>query len=351
MNSKAKLKYEKQFQQDMNLMLSGLSGLLAFVITFITTPKLMKKMKIRDMTGRDVNKKGDKKVPEMGGIAAIMGFAVAVTVVIGIEKLISTVAPDVILAVLGTLFMTAFVGLVDDISVLSPKVKVALVTFAALPIMIVHMGSHRVNLPLGLSFTFPYHFYWLILVPFAITGAANAINLSAGANGLETGETAVISAFLLVIALIKHSSLSTLLIFSALLGAALALYYYNKFPAKTFVGDVGTLSMGALIAAGSIIGNIQLYGAILLIPVFVDVLFCEVPHTIIYRTKRADRTAVCKHPIIHEDGRLEVPKSARTYDIRCMIMSRGPISEKDLVRKILMFYGLCGVAALILALL
>ena len=335
----------------MNLILPLLSGILAFVITFLITPKLMKKMQIRKMVGRDVNKKDKREIPEMGGIALVMGFSVAVTAAIGVEKLLSTVQPDVILAVIGVLFMTAFVGLVDDISVLSPKVKVALVFFAALPLVIVHPGSHRVLLPFGFSFTFPYYFYWIILVPFGITGAANAINLSAGANGLETGETIIISSFLLLISIIKGSSLSTLLVFASLIGAALALYYFNRFPAKTFVGDVGTLSMGALIAAGSIIGNIQIYGVILLIPAFVDVIFCEIAHEVIYRTERSKRTQVCKNPIIHEDGRLEVPKWAQSYDIRCFIMSRGPISERDLVRKILSFYALSGVIALALALL
>ena len=328
----------------MDLLLPGLSGLLAFAITFVTTPKLIEKMQIKNMTGRDVNKRDGRRVAEMGGIAAIMGFAVALTVVIGIEKFIATVQADVILGILGVLFVSAFIGLIDDISVLSQRMKVALVAFAALPLVIVHIGSHRVLFPFDFGITFPYHLYWIIIVPFAITGAANALNMSAGYNGLETGQVAVISAFLLVISIIKDASFSTLLVFSGLLGASLALYYFNRFPAKIFVGDVGTLSMGAVIGAGVVIGNIQFYGVILILPAFF-----ELASTIYHDMKHVDRKTACRHPVLLEDGRLRTPEGAKWYTLPYFILSRRPLTEKELVSRMLMLYFICGVVAVGLA--
>ncbi len=328
----------------MNMLLPGLSGLLAFAITFVTTPKLIEKMQIKNMTGRDVNKRDGRRVAEMGGIAAIMGFAVALTVVIGIEKFIATVQADVILGILGVLFVSAFIGLIDDISVLSQRMKVVLVAFAALPLVIVHIGSHRVLFPFDFGITFPYHLYWIIIVPFAITGAANALNMSAGYNGLETGQVAVISAFLLVISIIKDASFSTLLVFSGLLGASLALYYFNRFPAKIFVGDVGTLSMGAVIGAGVVIGNIQFYGVILILPAFF-----ELASTIYHDMKHVDRKTACRHPVLLEDGRLRTPEGAKWYTLPYFILSRRPLTEKELVSRMLMLYFICGVVAVGLA--
>ena len=328
----------------MDLLLPGLSGILAFSITFVTTPKLIEKMQIKNMTGRDVNKRDGRRVAEMGGIAAIMGFAVALTVVIGIEKLIATVQADIVLGILGVLFITAFIGLIDDISVLSQRMKVVLVAFAALPLVIVHIGSHRVLFPFDFGYTFPYHFYWIVVVPFAITGAANALNMSAGYNGLETGQVAIISAFLLIISIIKGANISTLLVFSGLLGASAALYYYNRFPAKTFVGDVGTLSMGAVIGAGVVIGNIQFYGVILILPAFF-----ELASTIYHDMKHVDRKTACRHPVLLDDGRLRPPEGAKWYTLPYFILSRRPLTEKELVNRMLMLYFICGVVAVGLA--
>ncbi len=328
----------------MDLLLPALSGILAFAITFVTTPKLIEKMKIKNMTGRDVNKTDGRRVAEMGGIAAIMGFAVALTGVIGIEKIMDTVQADIVLGILGVLFISAFIGLIDDISVLSQRMKVVLVAFAALPLVIVHIGSHRVMLPFDFGFIFPYHLYWIIVVPFAITGAANALNMSAGYNGLETGQVAVISGFLLLIAIIKDSSFSTLLVFSGLLGASLALYHFNKFPAKIFVGDVGTLSMGAVIGAGVVIGNIQFYGVILIMPAFF-----ELDSTMYHDLKHVDRKTACRHPVLLEDGKLQTPEGAQWYTLPYFILSRRSLTEKELVSRMLMLYFICGVVALGLA--
>ena len=327
----------------MELLLPAISGALAFAITFSIIPRLIEKMTANGMVGVDVNKRDKRKVAEMGGIAAVVGFAVAISVTLGIEKVYSSVSAGGVLAIIGVMFISAFIGIIDDISVLSQKMKAILVAFAAIPLVLVHTGSTVVSFPFGLSLSFPFYFYWLLIVPFAITGAANALNMSAGYNGLETGQVAVISAFLLVISIIRDSSFSTLLVFSGLLGASLALYYFNRFPAKIFVGDVGTLSMGAVIGGGVIMGNIQLYGAILILPAFF-----ELASTVYYDMKHVDRKTACRHPVLLEDGRLQTPKGARWYTLPYFILSKKPMTERELVGRMLMLYGICGVVAVVL---
>ena len=56
------------------------------------------------------------------------------------------------------------------------------------------------------------------------------------------------------------------------MGALLATSYYNWYPAKILVGDVGTLTIGAIIASAVIIGNYEAAGVILMIPYMVDFL-------------------------------------------------------------------------------
>ncbi len=328
----------------MELLLPAISGILAFAITFSITPKLIKKMMVKGMVGVDVNKKDKIEVPEMGGIAAVVGFAVAISVAAGMAKLFGSMNASAVLATIGVLFITAFIGLIDDISVLSQKTKAVLVAFAALPLVIVHPGSNIISLPLGLSLSFPFYFYWLLIVPFAITGAANALNMSAGYNGLETGQVVVISSFLLVVSVLEGSGLPAMLIFSSLIGASIALYYFNRYPAKIFVGDVGTLSMGAAIGAGVIIGNIQFYGVVLILPAFFE-LFSTVYHN----RKGIDRKTACRHPVLLEDGRLQAPEGAKWYTLPYFILSRRPMGEKNLVNRMLLLYFMCGIAAVGLA--
>jgi UDP-N-acetylglucosamine--dolichyl-phosphate N-acetylglucosaminephosphotransferase len=56
------------------------------------------------------------------------------------------------------------------------------------------------------------------------------------------------------------------------LGALLGILRYNWYPAKMFVGDVGTLSIGAILAASCVVGNFETAGVILLIPYAIDFL-------------------------------------------------------------------------------
>jgi len=96
-------------------------------------------------------------------------------------------------------------------------------------------------------------FYSLVLVPLGITGAANAVNMLAGFNGLEVGMGMVAIGTLAIIAYLNGITTS-LVILMAALGALVAALYYNWYPAKILVGDVGTLTIGAVVASAVIVG-------------------------------------------------------------------------------------------------
>jgi len=65
---------------------------------------------------------------------------------------------------------------------------------------------------------------------------------------------------------------TSFLILIAALGALIAFLYYNWYPARILIGDVGTLSIGAIIASAVIIGDFEAAGAIIIIPYFLDFL-------------------------------------------------------------------------------
>ncbi|MEM2899904.1 MAG: hypothetical protein QXT63_03860 [Thermoplasmata archaeon] len=143
----------------------------------------------------------------------------------------------------------------------------------------------------------------------------------------------------------KGGSPDSILIFSALAGAAIGLNYYNGYPALTFVGDVGTLSMGAAFGAGVIIGGLEFAGIIAILPAFYEA-FATIYYSII---KRIDRKEACARPIIDSDNKLHPPKGAERFTLAYLILHKKPMTEKSLVRTILGIYTTFGIIAIIIS--
>ena len=322
------------------------SLILAFGITFVAMPVVIKIMKGGGMLAKDVNKFDKRKIPEMGGIASLLGFVIALSFVVGTKKIVGYEMEVPILSVFCVMLLAAFVGLFDDIALISRRTKAIGILFAALPFMIAHPGVPTISFPFGLVLDFSSIplFYWLILVPIGVTGVANALNMSAGYNGLESGQIAVISFFLLIVAYLNNSALSAIMIFSALLGASLALFYFNRYPARVFVGDIGTLALGAAIGAGVIIGNIEFFGLICILPAFYE-FFATVWYGHI---KKIERRGFCMDPVITNDNpsKLKPPKGAEKFTLAFYILGKKPMTEKNLVRIMLSLYAICGFIAL-----
>ena len=320
----------------------------SLAIVVIAIPGLLRKMREGGMVGRDVNKSTKHEVPELGGIAALFGFTISLSIIVGVQKIVGDIAEPPYLAAISVFFIAAMVGLIDDISNIAQRVKVVGVGFAALPLMLVHLGT-EVPFPFGHSIALVgtlYFVYWLLLVPAGVTGVANAMNMSAGYNGLESGQIAIISTAMLVILLVRGSPEHSVIIMAALVGAAIGLYAFNRYPAKVFIGDIGTLGMGAALAAGIILGHIELYGIIAILPAFYEGFA-----TFYYSQIQCvpDRRHACHHPIIREDGNLEPPKGAERYTLAYLLLSRKPMTEQQLVRTLLGLYSLAAIAAIILS--
>ena len=327
-----------------------LAFLLSVTIVLMLTPPLIRKMAAGGMVGVDVNKTSKVPVAELGGIAALFAFSISLSLVVGLQKLLGDVAEPPFLAAIGVFFMAAMIGLIDDISNLQQRLKAIAVAFAALPLMLVHLGAPAIDFPFGFSanFTGTWHLvYWLILVPIGVTGVANAMNMSAGYNGLETGQIAVISAALLVVGQVQGVPDVALLVFGAVFGCSLGLYYFNRHPARIFIGDIGTLGLGAALAAGVILAHIEFYGLIAIVPAFF-----EAGATTYYGLVRrnGERKKACRNPVLLPDGRLAVPQEARHYTLAYWLLSRKPRTEKGLVHVLLAFYALSGLAAVLLSL-
>ncbi len=332
----------------------GLASLVAFslalLFALLLTPRLIRRMRAGGMTGPDVNKASKTEVAELGGISAIFAFSVSLSLVVGFQKLLGNIAEPPFLAAISVYFMAAMIGLIDDISSLKRRHKAIVIAFSALPLMLVHLGPDVIRLPLGIDARFDgewwYLIYWLIAVPIGVTGISNAMNMSAGYNGLESGQISIVSFSLLAVATVQGSPEYALMIFAALAGCSLGLYHFNRFPARVFIGDIGTLGLGAAIGAGAILGHIEFYGIIAIAPAFYEAIA-----TFYYglRGENGRRRDACHNPVILPDGRLQPMPGAGRYTLANFILSKRPMTERNLVRVLLGLYALSGAVAILLS--
>lgn len=91
-------------------------------------------------------------------------------------------------------------------------------------------------------------FWYLPLVILVLTGTANAANLTDGLDGLAAGVTFLIALALgLICIMTSHSNL--LIFCCALAGACLGFLFFNRYPARVFMGDTGSMALGGAVAA------------------------------------------------------------------------------------------------------
>ena len=234
-------------------------------------PWFIPRLKEKGLMGKDMNKSGDINIAEMGGLPIIGGFLVAMLAAIAITTFQLTPLQldlTLMLAALSTILATAIIGIIDDLILISQKVKAVLPVFAALPLMAVKAGTTSMSIPLIGDIDFGI-IYPLIIIPIAITGAANATNMLAGFNGLEAGLGVIMCSTSGVIAILLGRNEAAIISFT-MAAALLAFLHYNWNPAKILIGDVGTLCIGAALATSVIIGNLEQAGAILILPFFIE---------------------------------------------------------------------------------
>ena len=126
--------------------------------------------------------------------------------------------------------------------------------------------------------------FFVIMVILVITAVSNGANLTDGLDGLAAGVSAIVIAALGMLSYLSGNSVaadflkifyipysSELVIFSAcLLGGCIGFLWYNVFPARVFMGDTGSLTLGGIIAALAIVTRKEL-----LIPLLCGVFLVE----------------------------------------------------------------------------
>jgi len=307
----------------------------AYLATVILIPRLRK----AGIVGEDLHKSGQPEVPEMGGLVIVMGFGAGILLALAIMSffhLFSSVDMILLLAALSTILLIGLIGIVDDLLGMRQWVKALLPVFAALPLMAVRAGHTWMRIPFVGTINF-WIFYPLVLVPIGVTVAANAANMLAGFNGLEVGMGIIAIGSLSIIAVTLHETTALILLLSGL-GALLGLIYYNWYPAKILVGDVGTLSIGAIIATAVILGNFETAGMVVLIPYAIDFLF-KALHGFPTEGWGGE---------LREDGKLHCPAPGAVSLCQFIMKVTGGIHERALVLILIGIEAIFGLIAILM---
>ncbi len=313
---------------------------VSFIVTTIATEPLIKRMRAAGIYGIDVHKPKKPEISEMGGFVIYGGIVTALTIMAFVGFNI-----QVLIVALLVISLSTVVGVLDDTMKLGAKEKPILGYLAGIPLILTARENPYILLPvlgiiwLGLA--------WILIVPFGVTGGANAVNTFAGFNGMEVGCGAIVTASLIIVGMIVLPSKGTiegLLILAALLGALLGFFVYNKYPAKIFCGDTGTLCIGSTIAVGVIVSKIEFFALIALLPYLINYAM------ILFSVKKLTESHNFTATQVTEEGYLFPSKS---YDIRKnlsdYILKKKPMREPQLVRTLWLMCCVSGSLAVLMA--
>ncbi len=227
---------------------------------------LMQKLKFGQVIREEGPKWHQKKTgtPQMGGI--IMLAALAVTCLVMIRHW----DPSTIVGI-GLIFASAVIGFIDDFTKHVMKRNMGLKGWQklALQIVVSAVAAYYAYVHIGTSLRLPFTtaewdlgWWYIPFTTFVIVACLNSVNLTDGLDGLAAGVGLVFFAAVSII-LVYFKDMpdmeNYLTVAGALAGACLGFLRFNVFPARIFMGDTGSLALGAGVAWMTIVARIPLW--------------------------------------------------------------------------------------------
>lgn len=222
-----------------SLLLLFLAG---FMVTYYLIPKIIKLVNHKNLMDAPNNRSSHKKLtPTFGGVAFYIVLVLSLLLINVFESM------NLSLYILAALSVLLFVGLKDDLVVISYKTKL----FGQLCAVLIFLFStdfYQVNLNGFLGF-YELNFYWGSLVSIIIAlSIINAINLIDGVDGLASSTSIIILTIYSLIFYVTKQYFFVLLSLS-LVGSLLAFLRFNlSSKNKIFMGDTGSLILGFVIS-------------------------------------------------------------------------------------------------------
>ncbi len=253
------------------------ASLTAFFICFLLGPWMIRKLSMMQV-GQYIRDDGPKShfdkagTPTMGGTLIILSLTAAIL-------LWSDLTNYYVWIVLFVIIGYGTIGFIDDYLMqvkkrsmgLTVRQKLLLQFIVALVtgilVYITPDFSTQVTIPFFKKIQPDFGWGYIIFAAFVIVGASNAVNLTDGLDGLAIGPVIIAAATYMIFAYVSgHIKIAgylqlnyvagagELTIFcGALAGAGLGFLWFNAYPAQIFMGDVGSLSLGAFLGTVAVI--------------------------------------------------------------------------------------------------
>jgi len=257
---------------------SAIAAITALLLSFIFGPRIIRKLQSLQVTETirttgPVTHQAKAGTPSMGGII-ILGATLVPMLLFGDLNNIYT-----LLVLLATVWM-GFVGFLDDYlksvkrrkeGLTAPYKLLGQILLGIVIGTVIYLNPQfadfrtQTTIPFFKNYVLDFHWWWLYIpfVVFVITATSNSVNLADGLDGLASGLMAIAVLVFAAIAYISgRADFSQYLnIFylpgaweltvycAALIGAILGFLWFNARPAEVFMGDTGSLAMGAALGA------------------------------------------------------------------------------------------------------
>ena len=277
---------------------SGCGGLLAYQVI----PKFRDMFIKANLFGVDLNKRSGEKVPEATGVITGCIFLMICFVLIPLTykdhlhlDLLDQHQPAAdfphsefvqLVAALLSITCMLLLGFADDVLDLRWRHKLLLPSLASLPLLMVYyVTTNRTEIvvPVVLRWLLGYSMhlgllYYLYMGLLAVF-CTNAINILAGINGLEVGQSIVIAASLAIFNLLSlggssaHHHIFSLYFLLPYLATSIALLAHNWYPSKVFPGDTFCYFSGMTFAVVAILGHFSKTLLLFFIPQVINFLY------------------------------------------------------------------------------
>ncbi|WP_314022814.1 phospho-N-acetylmuramoyl-pentapeptide-transferase [Gemella sanguinis] len=237
---------------------------VSFLVTVLMLPRLIKYLHYLKF-GQAIREEGPqshmhkKGTPTMGGIS----FIVATVLALIIAMFIDSSNIKYYFLFIYTTISFSIIGYIDDMLIvvkkkndgLAPRKKLMLqILFSVIFYVLVKFIYEDINyiyIP-GLEYQLNISYLYMVFVVFWQTGFSNAVNLTDGLDGLATSVTIITTSTFALLAY-KENNFPVFVFCLVLVGALIGFLLFNKNPAKIFMGDTGSLALGGILAAISII--------------------------------------------------------------------------------------------------
>lgn len=235
-----------------------LAFLISFAVTTVVLPALipyLHKLKFGQQILEDGPKWHEKKsgTPTMGGLSFILGVSVAMAAAIFAKfdmKLLMMAAVSLGFGAIG--FIDDYIKVVKkrNMGLTATQKFLLQAVLAAVYVVVLQktgeLSTHIIIPFAGIEVQMP----WWLYIPFilvVVTGTVNAVNLTDGLDGLAASVSVVVTLFFGAAAVLVGSYDSSYFAF-AVCGGAAGFLLFNKYPARVFMGDTGSLYLGGAVS-------------------------------------------------------------------------------------------------------